>query len=152
MDSLKNKRKMKDRNIEIIPENAPYLDDSHITVGRFADESSFDEYVEQNELSKLSAKRKRGVQDVAAKNMNTKESQNGRERDGFEKRTSSEATQISGSDNNNMFIDDMETPAGYEYPLKASLSSVDNLFSHPMISTYEYPLKLQHISVDQLIR
>ncbi|KAK1395668.1 hypothetical protein POM88_005531 [Heracleum sosnowskyi] len=38
MDS-KNKKKKKVQRIEVIPENAPYVEDSHITVGSFADES-----------------------------------------------------------------------------------------------------------------
>nr|XP_017257311.1 PREDICTED: uncharacterized protein LOC108226828 [Daucus carota subsp. sativus] len=83
MDSSKNKKKTNAPNIEIIPENAPYMDDSHITVRSFADESFSDEDVEQEEVSKLSTKRKRDVQDVAAnENRNSEEPEIGSEKDG----------------------------------------------------------------------
>ncbi|KAK1355186.1 hypothetical protein POM88_048442 [Heracleum sosnowskyi] len=63
MDS-KNKKKKKVQRIEVIPENAPYVEDSHITVGSFADESLSEEDIEQEELSQLSTKRKRVGNDV----------------------------------------------------------------------------------------
>ncbi|WOH12837.1 hypothetical protein DCAR_0832346 [Daucus carota subsp. sativus] len=59
------------------------MDDSHITVRSFADESFSDEDVEQEEVSKLSTKRKRDVQDVAAnENRNSEEPEIGSEKDG----------------------------------------------------------------------
>ncbi|KAK1393317.1 hypothetical protein POM88_012373 [Heracleum sosnowskyi] len=63
MDS-KNKKKKKVQRIEVIPENAPYVEDSHIIVGSFADESLSEEDIEQEELSQLSTKRKRVGNDV----------------------------------------------------------------------------------------
>ncbi|KAK1360489.1 hypothetical protein POM88_044963 [Heracleum sosnowskyi] len=63
MDSKKKKKK-KVQRIEVIPENAPYVEDSYITVGSFADESLSEEDIEQEELSQLSTKRKRVGNDV----------------------------------------------------------------------------------------
>ncbi|KAK1382124.1 hypothetical protein POM88_019859 [Heracleum sosnowskyi] len=63
MDS-KNKKKKKVQRVEVIPENAPYMEDSHITVGSFGDESLSDEDVEQEKLSQLSTKCKRAGKDV----------------------------------------------------------------------------------------
>ncbi|KAK1383106.1 hypothetical protein POM88_020841 [Heracleum sosnowskyi] len=63
MDS-KNKKKKKVQRIEVNPENAPYVEDSHITVGSFANESLSEKDIEQEELSQLSTKRKRVGKDV----------------------------------------------------------------------------------------
>lgn len=53
MDTLKNKKKRKFQNIQIISENAPYAADSYITDKSIANESLFEEDVEQEELSQL---------------------------------------------------------------------------------------------------
>ncbi|KAK1369038.1 hypothetical protein POM88_035130 [Heracleum sosnowskyi] len=63
MDSKKKKKK-KVQRIDVIPENAPYVEDSHITVGSFEDESLSAEDIEQEELSRLSTKHKRVGNDV----------------------------------------------------------------------------------------
>lgn len=59
------RRKKKSQPIDIIPENAPYMDDSHITVRSIADESLSEDDVEQEELSKLSKKRTRNDKEGA---------------------------------------------------------------------------------------